>query len=156
MHPLPGLKWNNICEWCPMSLFIEGWQWMLRLLFSSVRNIDSHFKRSFGSFWNILYFGNEQIWIIYMLGSQSTKMCAYFALSLSSLVRLPCGGGHLGLRQGQPRHVQHLYQGGLNTLLWMKGKSQKTKWYFPSYRKLFLSPEFWSNFSIVCKDIYWE
>ena len=33
-------KHCNICEWCPMSLFFEGLQWMLRLLFLSVRNVQ--------------------------------------------------------------------------------------------------------------------
>ena len=51
-------KHCNICEWCPMSLFFEGLQWMLRLLFLSVRNIMSvsMFKSLLNCFLSVFYF----------------------------------------------------------------------------------------------------
>ena len=81
-------KHCNICEWCPMSLFFEGLQWMLRLLFLSVRNIMkvSMFKGllncslSVFYFWLWLFFG----WVISPVGYLPGSLSLWLSFCWSS------------------------------------------------------------------------
>ena len=113
-------KHCNICEWCPMSLFFEGLQWMLRLLFLSVRNVQRSLELLFEC---VLFLTLTLFWLsniscrlsprvfVFVVVFLLVKSCLYIFIAVSqSVARSPTELSH--------KHKKHFHTAFLLCTNW--------------------------------------